>query len=144
MSLIIGYIDGEKQELTFVNGLVHINNAPQPIKNVTQEEIDALVAELETVPNGDAEGQEAYRNSRRINFLLSLLSRAFGDECSNMLEHMIGNLHYRVLEYLGETDDLDEYVESKLPKPRHDDIVHHHHGDGCCGHDHEGHDHHEH
>ena len=147
MSVIIGYISGEEQKLTLVNGLIHINDEPQPIKNVTQEEIDAFAAALEAAPEGDPEGQEAYRNSKRIAFLVELLSRTFGDECTDMLEHMIGNLHYRVLTYLGETDGLEEYVETKLSKKHghvhlhgheHDHGHHHEHGDGCscCHHDH--------
>ena len=140
MSVIIGYISGEEQELSLINGLVHINNVPQPIKNVTQEEIDAFAASLENAPEGDEEGREAYRDSRRIAFLVELLSRTFGDECTEMLEHIIGNLHYRVLTYLGETDGLDEFVETKLPT-HHDHEHHHHHdhehGDHCHCHDHE-------
>ncbi|MDO5536294.1 MAG: hypothetical protein Q4F72_02000 [Desulfovibrionaceae bacterium] len=142
MSVIIGYIAGEEQELTLINGLVHINNEPQPIKNVTQEEIDAFAAVLAAAPDGDPAGQEAYRDTKRIAFLVELLSRTFGDECSEMLEHMIGNLHYRVLDYLGETDDLDEYVETRLPRHHGDGHAHEHHHehdhhDGhCCCHDH--------
>lgn len=138
MSFIIGYLNGEPQELTLINGMVHINNQIQPIKNVTEEEIRLMEQALEDVPEGDEEGREAFRNARRIEFLVSLLSRTFGDEATDFLEQLIGNLHYRVLEYLGETDDLDDYVEERMVlRSRHSHDHDHDHDHGCtCGCDH--------
>ncbi len=138
MSVIIGYIEDQAQVLTLVDGRAHINDEPVPIRDVTQEEIDALAAAFEQAPEGDEDGREAYRNTKRINFLVSLLARTFGDEYSELIEHMIGNLHYRVLEYLGETDDLDEHVERELTR-RSGGHVHVHDHDCGCGH-HHGHD----
>ena len=40
MSVIIGFLDGEPQELTLVEGRVHINGEIQPIKNVSVEEVE--------------------------------------------------------------------------------------------------------
>ena len=97
MSFIIGYLNGEPQELTLINGMVHINNQIQPIKNVTEEEIRLMEQALEDVPEGDEEGREAFRNARRIEFLVSLLSRTFGDEATDFLEQLIGNLLIRIL-----------------------------------------------
>ncbi len=139
MAVIIGWIADQEQVLTLVDGRVHINDEPMPIRDVTQDEIDALAASFANAPEGDDEGREAYCNTRRINFLVSMLARTFGDECSEMLEHMIGNLHYRVLEYLGETDDLDEHVERELTRRSTGREPHHDH---CGCHDHEhGHEH---
>lgn len=130
MSVIIGFLNGEPQELTLVDGRVHINGEIQPIKDVREEEVEEFARLLESAPEGDEEAREIWRHTRRIQFLVSLLSRAFGDECSNYLEMLIGNMHYRVLEYLGETDDLDEYVEARLAPRRRDH---------CCDHDHAHH-----
>ena len=136
MSVIIGFLDGEPQELTLVEGRVHINGEIQPIKNVSVEEVEEFARTLDNAPEGDEESREIWRHTRRIQFLVSLLSRAFGDECSNYLEMLIGNMHYRILEYLGETDSLDEFVETRRVPRRHDH---------CCDHDHDHceHDHHD-
>lgn len=138
MSVIIGYLNGEPQELTLVNGMVHINGVIQPIKNVTEAEIEEFAALLASAPEGDEESREIWRHTRRIQFLVHLMSRTFGDECTNLLEMLIGNMHYRVLEYLGETDDLDEYVEARLVPSRGEHM--HIHGEHCGCHDH-GHEH---
>lgn len=140
MSVIIGYLNGEPQELTLVNGRVHINGVIQPIKYVTEAELEDFAAVLDCAPEGDEESREMWCHTRRIQFLVRLLGRTFGDECSSFLEMLIGNLHYQVMEYLGETDDLDDYVEARLTPPRSHEHVHHDHC-GCHDHDHDHHDH---
>lgn len=37
-----------------------------------------------------------------------MLEHAFGDECTDYLEHLIGQLHYNVSVYLGETEPWEE------------------------------------
>ncbi len=134
MSVIIGFIADQPQVLTLREGKAHINDEPVPIKDVTQEDIDALIAELEGAPEGDPDGQEAYRHTRRILFLTTLLGRTFG-EYSDVIEHMIGNLHYRVLDYLGEADAFEDNMERALTRRTSQPGGHgheHEHGDGCC------------
>lgn len=128
--------------LCLKDGMVHVNEVIQPIKGLSQEEIDAFAVELAQAPEGDEQGREAWRHACRIQFVLRLLERAFGDECVEYLELVLGNLHWRVLQYLGEAeDDLEDYLARRLPPRRDVDHGHDHHDHDCHGHDHPGHDH---
>lgn len=136
MSVIIGFLGDEPQVLCLKDGMVHVNNVLQPIRGITQEEIDAFAEELDQAPEGDEQGREAWCHTRRIQFVLRLLERAFGDECTEYLELVLGNLHWRVLQYLGEAEgDLEDYLARRLVPRRDIDHVPDH------GHDHHGHDH---
>ncbi len=134
MSVVIGYLNGEPQELTLLAGRYHINGQIQPIRDASPEELEELEELLESAPEGDEAAREAWRNTKRIQFLVRLLGRTFGDEGTALLEHLIGSLNYQVLAFLGETDDLDEEARERAFVPRHDH-GHGHDHDGC-GHSH--------
>lgn len=147
MAVKIGELHGVPQVLELLGGVVYINDEPMPIKNVTVEEVEAFAAELDAVPQGDDPGYHALRCAKRVQFVVNLLPRAVGNECVGYLQRLMGFLHYDVLSYLGEVDDIEPLDEGEdHPVERiHDDgdapRPHQHHHDGCgCGHDH-GHQH---
>lgn len=104
MSVNIGNLDGAPQILEVRNGLVLINGDPQPIKYLTEDQVRDFARELEAIPDDGDPGRAALRDAKRIDFLLGMLEHAFGDECTDYLEHLIGQLHYNVSVYLGETE----------------------------------------
>ena len=98
MSVNIGNLDGAPQILEVRNGLVLINGDPQPIKYLTEDQVRDFARELEAIPDDGDPG----------DFLLGMLEHAFGDECTDYIEHLIGQLHYNVSVYLGETEPWEE------------------------------------
>ena len=108
MSVNIGNLDGAPQILEVRNGLVLINGDPQPIKYLTEDQVRDFARELEAIPDDGDPGRAALRDAKRIDFLLGMLEHAFGDECTDYLEHLIGQLHYNVSVYLGETEPWEE------------------------------------
>lgn len=142
MAVNIGELQGVAQIMELRGGIVFINDEPMPIKNVTQEELDALAERLASGPQGDDEAAHALRCAKQVEFIVTLLSRTVGNECIGYLERLMAFLHYDVLRYLGEAEDLEELDEGEdhPVEPMHDDEdgeEHHHHHCGC------GHDHHE-
>ena len=58
------------------------------------------------IPQGDDEaGYAALVNAKRAAFIVDMLGHAVGDECVNLLTHILDHVHYDVMEYLGETED---------------------------------------
>ena len=108
MSVNIGNLDGAPQILEVRNGLLLINGDPQPIKYLTEDQVRDFARELEAIPDDGDPGRAALRDAKRIDFLLGMLEHAFGDECTDYLEHLIGQLHYNVSVYLGETEPWEE------------------------------------
>lgn len=117
MAVNIGDMHGVPQLLELRGERVYINDEPWPIKYVTSEEIEHFASELEAIPEG-VDGGQALRDAKRIEFIVSLMKRTFGDESVEFLEHLLGHLHYRVLQYLGETDDVDIAEEDESAYPR--------------------------
>ena len=104
MAVNIGFLHGEPQILEVRGGLVFINDTPQPIKYVTEEQVESFRQVLDALPQEDAPGAGALRAAKRIEFVLDLLKHTFGDECSDYLEHLIGHLHHEVTAYLAEDE----------------------------------------
>ena len=94
MEVCIANMHGKAVMLELREGVVFLDNEPQPIKNVTEEEL------------ADP-GYEALVNAKRAAFIVNLLGRAVGDECISQLTHILDHVHYDVLEYLGENGDSD-------------------------------------
>ena len=102
MAVNIGYIHGEPQILEVRGGLVFINDTPQPIKYLSEEQVEEFRLALEALPPDDQPGASALRAAKRIEFALDLLKHTFGDDCSDYLEHLIGHLHHEVTAYLAD------------------------------------------
>lgn len=117
MSVNIGNLDGAPQILEVRNGLVLINGDPQPIKYLTEDQVRDFARELEAIPDDGDPGRAALRDAKRIDFLLGMLEHAFGDECTDYLEHLIGQLHYNVSVYLGETEPWEEKGRREVIPP---------------------------
>ncbi|MBO4296876.1 MAG: hypothetical protein J5863_08980 [Desulfovibrio sp.] len=104
MAVNIGFLHGEPQILEVRGGLVFINDTPQPIKYLTEEQVEDFRQVLDALPPEDAPGASALRAAKRIEFVLGLLKHTFGDDCSEYLEHLIGHLHHEVTAYLAEDE----------------------------------------
>lgn len=107
MKVCIATMHGKPVMLELREGVVFLDNEPQPIKNLGEEELAALDEALRAVPEGADPGYEALRNARRAAFIVTLLGKAVGDECISRLTHILEHVHADVLEYLGENGDHD-------------------------------------
>ena len=101
MSVNLGNLDGAPQILEIKNGLVLINGDPKPIKYLTEDQVRDFARELEAIPDDGDPGRAALRE------------HAFGDECVDYLEPLIGQLHYNVSVYLGEDEDWEDTGDGK-------------------------------
>ena len=107
MEVCIAYLHGKPVMLELRDGIVYLNNEPQPIKYVSEEELRAFSAAVQAIPYSTAPGYEALVNAKRAAFIVDLLGRTVGEECVSLLTHILDHVHYDVLEYLGETGDND-------------------------------------
>lgn len=105
MEVCIAKIHDKPVMLSLKDGIVSIDGEAEPIKNLTEEDLRKFQAELDSVPEADAEGHEALVNAIRAAFLARLLGNAVGDDCVNRVTHILDHVHYDVLKYLGETEE---------------------------------------
>lgn len=105
MEVCIAYRHGRAVMLALREGIVYIDDEPQPIKGLEEEELKAFSAAVSAIPYSVDEGYAALVNARRASFLVSLLGRAVGDECINRLTELLEGVHSEVLTYLGEYED---------------------------------------
>ena len=106
MQVCIAIMHGNPVLLELRDGIPHINGEAQPIKQLTEEKLAAFQQELDAIPQGDDEaGYAALVNAKRAAFIVDMLGHAVGDECVNLLTHILDHVHYDVMEYLGETED---------------------------------------
>ena len=105
MEICLGNLHDRPILLKLIDGDVYIDGELQPIKYVTEEEVAAFAKKIADIPVSDDPGYAALLSAKRSEFVVSLLGRAVGDECINLLTHLLDHLHYDVLEYLGETGD---------------------------------------
>lgn len=105
MEVCIAYMRGKPVMLALRDGVVYIDEEPQPIKGLTEEELTDFSTAIGHIPYSTDEGYKALVNARRAAFLVTLLGRAVGDECVNKLTHILDSVHFDVLEYLGEDTD---------------------------------------
>ena len=102
MEICLADFDAKPIMLKLIDGNIYIDDELQPIKYVTEEELQAFVDEIEQIPFTDDPGYQALINAKRTKLIVSLLGRAVGDDCINLLTHILDHLHFHVLEYLGE------------------------------------------
>lgn len=105
MEVCLAKIHDKPVMLELRDGRVYIDGEPEPIKNITEEDLRAYQSELDGVPVTDNEGYEALQNAIRAAFLAKLLGHAIGDETVSRLTHILDHVHYDVLKYLGEVDE---------------------------------------
>ena len=74
---------------------------------------------VSAIPDDGDPGNVALVNAKRAAFIVDLLGHAVGDECVNLLTHILDHVHYDVMEYLGETEDAyqlaKEIIDAKGP-----------------------------
>lgn len=104
MEICIADFGEEPIMLALRDGLVYIDGELQPIKHVTEEELLRFEETIRAIPVSTDPGYEALVNAKRTQFLVSLLGRAVGEECINLLTELLDQLHFRVLHYLEEDE----------------------------------------
>lgn len=104
MEVCLAKIHDKPVMLELKDGIVYIDGEAEPIKGVTDADLEAFQAELDGIPKSDDEGYEALLNAVRAAFLAKLLGKAVGDETISRLTHILDHVHYDVLKYLGEAE----------------------------------------
>lgn len=104
-SVCLGYLHGNPIVLSIQNGVPMINGEAQPIKNISENDLESFKNELESVPQHDPEAKEAMENAIRAEFLVKLLGNAVGEEAISLLAHILDHTHYEVQKYLGESEE---------------------------------------
>ena len=107
MEVCIAHMYGKPVLLSLRDDIVYINDEPQPIKHVTEQELKEFSEAIQAIPYSVDPGYKAMLNAKRCSLLVRLIGRAVGDDCVNHLTHILDHLHYDVLEYLGETGEED-------------------------------------
>lgn len=105
MEVCTAVMHGKPVMLKLLEGVVYLDNEPQPIKNLSEAELTAFSEALGATPHGADPGCEALLNAKRAAFIVTLLGKAVGDECVSTLTHILDHVHADVLEYLGENGD---------------------------------------
>lgn len=105
MEVCIAYMHGKPIMLELRDGVAYLDNEPQPIKNLGEDELAAFSESIRAIPYSADPGYDALVNAKRAAFIVDLLGRAVGDECVSALSHILDHVHYDVLEYLGETGE---------------------------------------
>ncbi|MBR4741571.1 MAG: hypothetical protein IK079_01555 [Desulfovibrio sp.] len=107
MEICLAMLHEKPVMLALRNGNVYIDEELQPIKYVTEEELMRFEQTINAIPKDSDPGYEALRNAKRSAFIVSLLGRAVGEECVDLLTHLLDHVHFDVLEYLEGTGDHD-------------------------------------
>ena len=104
MEVCIAKIHDRPVMLSLDNGIVELDGQTEPIKGLTEEDLQTFQAELDGIPKSDDEGYEALLNSIRAAFIAKLIGKAVGDDAIDRLSHILDHVHYDVLKYLGEAE----------------------------------------
>ena len=107
MQVCIAIMHGNPVMLELREGVPYINDEPQPIKHLTEDDLVAFHEAVSAIPDDGDPGNVALVNAKRAAFIVDLLGHAVGDECVSYLTHVLDHVHYDVMEYLGETDPQD-------------------------------------
>jgi len=105
MEVCLGEIRDKPVMLELKEGIVYLDGEAQPIKNLTEADLDAYQKEIDAISPSSDPGYGALVNAVRAAFIAKLLGNAVGDECIDTLAHVLDHVHYEVLKYLGETDE---------------------------------------
>ncbi len=103
MEVCLAYMREKPVILRLQEGVVYINDEPQAIKGITEEDLHTFSKSIADIPySTDQEGYKALINAKRAAFLATLLGNAVGDDSVNTITHILDSVHYEVLMYLGE------------------------------------------
>ncbi len=106
MEVCLAYMREKPVMLRLQEDTVYINDEPQAMKGLTQEDLQAFSKSIADIPySTDQEAYKALINAKRAAFLATLLGYAVGDDCVNTITHILDSVHYEVLMYLGEIDE---------------------------------------
>ena len=98
MQVCIAIMHGNPVMLELREGVPYINDEPQPIKHLTEDDLVAFHEAVSAIPDDGDPGNVALVNAKRAAFIV---------ECVSYLTHVLDHVHYDVMEYLGETDPQD-------------------------------------
>lgn len=107
MEVCLGEIHNKQIMLELKDGIVYVDGEAQPIKNLTEAELAEYQKELDDLPASSDPGYGALVNAVHCDFISKLLSKAVGDECIDVLSHILAHAHYEVLKYLDEPNEAD-------------------------------------
>lgn len=105
MKTCIGVIHDKPMIIEVKDGLVYLNDELMPIKNITEEDVQLLNDQLDSLPKSDDPGIIAKANSYRAPFIVKLIGNTVGEDSIDRLSHILDHVHYDVLKYLGEVDE---------------------------------------
>lgn len=107
MEVCIAYMHGKPVMLELREGIAYLDAEPQPIKYLSEEQLQEFSDSIRAIPYTADAGYDAMVNAKRAAFIVTLLGSAVGEECVSRLTHILDHVHYDVLEYLGETGEED-------------------------------------
>lgn len=102
MEICLAQFEDRSIILKLHEGNVYIDDEIQPIKHLTEAELEEFEQTLAQIPFSEDPGYAALINAKRTEFIVGLLGRAVGDDCVNLLTEILDRLHFSILEYLGE------------------------------------------
>ncbi|MDE5833098.1 MAG: hypothetical protein K2H64_08965 [Desulfovibrio sp.] len=105
MEVSLGEINGKPITISVTDGVLSLNGAAQPVKNITENDLREYQDKIDALSADDPEGLAALKNALTAEFLVKLIGNAVGDECVNRLTRLLDYVHYDVLTYLGETGE---------------------------------------
>lgn len=105
MKVILAEMHGKPVPLEIKDGIVYLDEEAEPIKNITEKDLQQFQSELDALAPSNDPGYEALVNAVRADFLAKLLGGAVGDECVSKISHILDHVHYDVLKYLNDEDD---------------------------------------
>lgn len=104
MEVCIGYMRGKAVLLSLSEGILFLDGEAQPIKGIGVNDLQDFADSINAIPYSPGAGYAALVNAKRAAFLVKLIGHAVGEECTDKLSHILDNVHFDVLEYLGEME----------------------------------------
>lgn len=105
MEVCIAEIHGKPVMLELKDGIVYLDGEAEPIKNLTEKELEEFRDKIANLPHSEDPGYPALVNAIRAAFIANLLGKAVGEETVDRLTHILDHVHYDVMRYLGETEE---------------------------------------
>lgn len=104
MRIILAEINNKPVILELQGDRVLVDGVEEPIKNLTQAELEGFQTEIANLPEEDPEARTALANAIRAAFLAKLLGKAVGDDCIDRISSLLDQVHFEVLRYLGDAE----------------------------------------
>jgi len=104
MEVCVARINDREILLKLEGSLVYIDGQIEHIRGLTPEMLGEFAADLAAVPVTEDAGYQARLNARRVAFLARLLGMAASEDSQDVVSRLLDNVHYDVLEFLGEYD----------------------------------------